>query len=153
MKKIRCDVMEEDYLYVNSDRKYAYLHSVQGSRNTEIALSPAKIRKLRKQLKRALVEIEGEPKKADESELRARGRDLHEDEKIEYKPGDLVYLIEGNSEGKDWFTSPSAVDIDLAVPVELVTIKNGSRWILKYTTTCGEELIGYASEKSFGRRA
>lgn len=59
MKKIRCSMDFNDYLDVDSDEQYAFITIQCGNRSADIALSPSKIRKLRKQLKRALIEIEG----------------------------------------------------------------------------------------------
>ena len=59
MKKIRCSMDFNDYLAVDSDEQYAFITIQCGNRSADIALSPSKIRKLRKQLKRALIEIEG----------------------------------------------------------------------------------------------
>ena len=60
MKKIRCDSNPSDFLVVSVSCGYAYIDTQQGDESTEIQLSPEKIRKLRKQLKRALIKIEGE---------------------------------------------------------------------------------------------
>ena len=60
MKKIRCDSNPSDFLEVSVYCGYAYIDTQQGDESTEIKLSPEKIRKLRKQLKWALIEIEGE---------------------------------------------------------------------------------------------
>ena len=60
MKKIRCDSNPSDFLVVSVYCGYAYIDTQQGDESTEIKLSPEKIRKLRKQLKWALIEIEGE---------------------------------------------------------------------------------------------
>lgn len=59
MKKIYCSMDFDDYLYVDSDGQYAFIAIRCGNRSADIALSADKIRKLRKQLKRALLEIEG----------------------------------------------------------------------------------------------
>ena len=60
MKKIYCDSNPRDFLVVSVSCGYAYIDAQAGGKITEIELSPNKIRKLRKQLKRALIEIEGE---------------------------------------------------------------------------------------------
>lgn len=62
MRKIRCKTNANDFIKVHGDgwveegECAIELHADSG----KIILSPAKIRKLRKQLKRALIEIEGE---------------------------------------------------------------------------------------------
>ena len=151
MKKIHCDVTVEDYIKVNPYGDGAEIVIHEGSTGSTVFLSPVKIRKLRKQLKRALIEIEGEPKKADESELRARERDFR-DEKIEYKPGDQVYLIEGNcSLGLD--EGPFVVDINLSYPVKLIKREGNGMWRVEYVVVNDSRCTGYAYEKSFGRRA
>lgn len=154
MKKIRCDMREDDFLRVIFDDDLAVIHARDGGETTEIALSPDKIRKLRKQLKRALIEIEGEDKKADESEFHARERNCREDEKAEkYKPGDQVYLIHGHNEGHVYEETPSVVNIDLRIPVTLVRQSMIGDWILEYTMIDGQKTTGCAYEKSFGPRA
>ena len=60
MKKIRCNSNPADFLAVSVFAGCVYIDAQQGDESTEIELSPDKIRKLRKQLKRALIEIEGE---------------------------------------------------------------------------------------------
>ena len=139
MKKIRCDMMSDDYMRVTFDDDYAFIDTNQGSEKTEIALTPAKIRKLRKQLKRALIEI--------------KGRDAEKAQAEEYNPGDRVYLIEGHNEGDDWCTSPTVVGIDLSVPVELKDKRFDGKWVIEYTDIDGDTENGYAYGKSFGRRA
>lgn len=60
MKKIRCDWVTEDFLKLKVDDRSDVIVTVkQGEGISEVRLSPDKIRKLRKQLKRALIEIEG----------------------------------------------------------------------------------------------
>lgn len=59
MKKIYCNSNPEDFIAVTISSGCAYIDTQQGDESTEIELSPDKIRKLRKQLKRALIEIEG----------------------------------------------------------------------------------------------
>lgn len=155
MKKIRCDVSSEDYLRVSVWGARAHIDAKQGAYETEIALSPSKIRKLRKQLKRALIEIEGESsaekawKRCDCDICVEPGKEQAE----EYKPGDRVYLIEGHNEGDDWCTSPTVVDIDLSIPVELKDKLFDGKWGIKYTMLDGDTENGFAHEKSFGRRA
>ena len=58
MKKIRCSSNPEDFLEVSVSCGCAYIDTRQGRESTEIELSPDKIRKLRKQLKYALIKIE-----------------------------------------------------------------------------------------------
>ena len=65
MKKIYCSSSPDDFLVVSVSFGYAYIDTQQGDESAEIELSPTKIRKLRKQLKRALIEIEGEKKEDD----------------------------------------------------------------------------------------
>ena len=139
MKKIYCKYVPDDYLHITIGGDDVWVDIKQDNTVATFALCPDQIRKLRKQLKRALVKIEGvEPNKAQDEE---------------YKPGDRVYLIEGNGEGKDWCTSPTVVDIDLSVPVELKEKLSAGKWVLKYKMIDGHENTGYAYEKSFGRRA
>ena len=60
MKKIRCDWAEWDYLKISpTDSSDIFLDVKQGGKRTRIRIGADKIRKLRKQLKRALIEIEG----------------------------------------------------------------------------------------------
>lgn len=69
MKKIRCEINNNDYIKVREDRwleeRYCAIdiHADSG----RIILSPAKIRKLRKQLKQVLIEIERDNIKENES--------------------------------------------------------------------------------------
>ena len=135
MKKICCEINDNDFIEVYrdgwvEDGYYAIdLYADSG----RIILSPAKIRKLRKQLKRALKKIEGE--------------------KEEYKPGDSVYLADGDDEGDDLCKSPSVCDINLSMPVKLIEGLGSGEWKLEYEACSGEIYTGYAYEKSFGRRA
>ena len=60
MKKIRCDFRAEDYIQISPiDSSDIVIGANQGGRCSSIRIGPAKIRKLRKQLKRALMKIEG----------------------------------------------------------------------------------------------
>ena len=59
MKKIKCDWVTEDFLKLKvSDYLDVIVTVKQNGKESKVHLSPDKIRKLRKQLKRALVEIE-----------------------------------------------------------------------------------------------
>lgn len=134
MKKIRCVRDSEDFLelsqsYVNDKEWLMFVRANSG----ELYLDAHAIRKLRKQLKRALIEIEGE--------------------KSEYKPGDSVYLAEGDDEGDDFCKSPSVYDINLSRPVKLIESLGSEEWKLEYETCSGDINTGFAYEKSFGRRA
>ena len=60
MKKIRCGFVDGDFLKVKVCSDFVLIDEHQSEVKTRIALSPAKIRKLRKQLKRALIAIEGD---------------------------------------------------------------------------------------------
>ena len=156
MKKIRCNWVHNDYIKIElADDTHPVrdvIFRVESSDDGCVRLSTDKIRKLRKQLKRALVEIEGEPKEADEGESNAR-EEAFRDEKIEYKPGDRVYLIHGNNEGPVCEESPSVVDIDLRIPVTLVRHLICGDWSLEYTMIDGDTTLGFSYEKYFGRRA
>ena len=94
MKKIYCSMDFNDYLDVDSDEQYAFITIQCGNRSADIALSPSKIRKLRKHLKRALIEIEGN----DIGTGNPCGCNdcVEVDEKEEWipKPGDLVRFVD-----------------------------------------------------------
>lgn len=61
MKKIRCDFYAEDYIEISPIDSYSIIIRVnQDGKCSRIRISPEKIRKLRKQLKRVLMKIEGE---------------------------------------------------------------------------------------------
>lgn len=60
MKKIHCDFYGEDFLKISHvDSSDIFLGVKQDGKLAGIRIGPDKIRKLRKQLKRALIEIEG----------------------------------------------------------------------------------------------
>ena len=60
MKKIRCDFYAEDYIEISPIDSYSIIIRVnQDGKCSRICIGPDKIRKLRKQLKRALMKIEG----------------------------------------------------------------------------------------------
>ncbi len=61
MKKIRCDWVKGDFIRIADTSSLGIiLHTSQNGKWTRIRIGADKIRKLRKQLKRALIEIEGE---------------------------------------------------------------------------------------------
>lgn len=66
MKKIKCNWEEKDYIEVNLAGDVIpprdVIIKVESSDDGCIRISPEKIRKLRKQLKKALIAIEGEGK-------------------------------------------------------------------------------------------
>ena len=133
MKKIRCDWNVNDFLQLKViDGSDVIIAAKQNENKSRVRINPDKIRKLRKQLKRALLEIEGE--------------------KTEYKPGDSVYLVEGGGEGGDYDKSPSVCCINLSMPVKLIKKQESGRWMLEYETCSGCITTGFAYEKSFGRR-
>ena len=134
MKKIYCDYSPNDSLRVSTDETDAFIVIKAHGERCDIMLSPNKIRKLRKQLKKALLRIEGVKEK--------------------WKEGDKVFLIHGDGEGPDHSTSPSTHGIDLQHPVTLKHLEGGKRWVISYINTYGENVgLGYASEHSFGKRA
>ena len=143
MKKIRCDMVPSDWIKVGIARDTIdpedIIIEVKSSEDVCIRLNPDKIRKLRKQLKRALNEIEGKP---DDSIG-----------KTEYNPGDSVYMIEGDGEGTNWSMSPTVTYIDISKPVTLNHRNEKGEWSLTYTLLDGSDNIGYAYEKSFGLQA
>ena len=59
MKKIYCDMDREDFLKVETDERHGYISIKNCGETKDVMLSPDKIRKLRKQLKKALEQIEG----------------------------------------------------------------------------------------------
>ena len=63
MKKIRCDMNTKDFIKVQGGgwAEEGYCSIELRADTGRVILSPDKIRKLRKQLKRALIEIEGLP--------------------------------------------------------------------------------------------
>ena len=139
MKKIRCGFVNGDFLKVRACSDFVYIDEHQSEVKTRIALSPDKIRKLRKQLKRALVKIEGvEDKKAQDEE---------------YKPGDRVYLLPWDNECP--LSSVAARDIDFGRPVVLSELNDSiGLWSFEYTKLDGiTQSTGFAYEKSFGPRA
>ena len=134
MKKIHCDFDGEDFLKISPfNSSDIFLDVNQEGKRSRIRIGADKIRKLRKQLKRVLVEIEGE--------------------EVDYKPGDSVYLAEGDDEGDDYCKSPSVSSINLSIPVKLTKRLGSGEWELIYTMENGDETVGFAYEKSFGRRA
>ena len=59
MKKIRCDWDEKDFLKLKvADHSDVIVTVKQGDKRSRVRICPEKIHKLRKQLKRALIEIE-----------------------------------------------------------------------------------------------
>lgn len=143
MKKIRCNWVHNDYIKIElADDTHPVrdvIIRVESSDEGCVRLSPEKICKLRKQLKRALVEIEGEKCKKAQAE--------------EYKPGDRVYLLPWGNECH--LSSIAAQDIDLGKPVVLSEL-NGDIgfWSFEYTKLDGiTQSTGFAYEKSFGPRA
>lgn len=70
MKKIKCNWCDDDWIEINiaSDTVTPedIIIQVESSDNNCIRLSPDKIRKLRKQLKKALLKIEGEKEEPEE---------------------------------------------------------------------------------------
>lgn len=141
MKKIYCEHVCSDYIQVNTG-EYGGVKkcSIDIHSNVDrIILDADKIRELRKQLKRALLEIEGKP----EDSMR----------EAEYKPGDSVYLAEGDDEGGDYVKSPSVCCINLSMPVKLIKKQESGKWMLEYEMCSGGITTGYAYEKSFGCRA
>lgn len=66
MKKIRCDWYVNDFLRIEVvDGSNVIITAKQNGNKSRVRINPDKIRKLRKQLKRALIEIEGEKKEDD----------------------------------------------------------------------------------------
>ena len=59
MKKIYCDLHSKDFVSIDFDGEYAELSVWRDGEPNFSYLSPDKIRKLRKQLKKALLQIEG----------------------------------------------------------------------------------------------
>ena len=91
VKKLRCDVVPRDWVRAV---KYAEDIAVQvkvGGEKTDIFLNPENAKKLRKQIKAALAEIEGED-----------GQDDQEKEEPEYIPhvGEVVEVVENTSAHK-----------------------------------------------------
>lgn len=139
MKKIYCDMNTADFLAVEPLSDGIFIISTEEGKVVQINLSPTKIRKLRKQLKKALLQIEGNDAKSDE-------------DRDEWKAGDKVFLIHGPDEGSVWKNSPTTDGMDMSKPVELLSKDEDNRWTLRYTDTEGEEVEGFASEHSFGDR-
>lgn len=101
MKKIKCSVNPEDFIKVQGDGwvedgNFAIdLHADSG----RVILSPSKIRKLRKQLKRALIEIEGEKK---EDDWFSAGKIVRVTNKFMghgFPIGDMVRIVDINEDG------------------------------------------------------
>ncbi len=66
MKKIYCDWSVNDFLQIEVvDGSNVIITAKQNENKSRVRINPDKIRKLRKQLKRALIEIEGEKKEDD----------------------------------------------------------------------------------------
>mgnify|MGYP001007015023 CR=1 FL=1 len=61
MKKIYCEVAPRDYIEVKADFEGVDINVVYEDSTQGVYITGDKIRKLRKQLKRALIEIEGLP--------------------------------------------------------------------------------------------
>ncbi|QHJ84371.1 MAG: hypothetical protein [Bacteriophage sp.] len=59
MKKIRCELDNGDYAQISVEDGFVNLYVDQDDDVNVVVFSPAKIRKLRKQLKKALLQIEG----------------------------------------------------------------------------------------------
>ena len=138
MKKISCVLDGNDFVRVSSvfsdTDSGTFLESNEGEKMVQIYLSPRKIRKLRKQLKKALIAIEGEGKEEG------------------WKSGDKVFLVHGCNEGDDYCTSPSVIGIDISKPVTLIEERNSrGEWELEYKDVNNKACIGYAYEKDFKR--
>lgn len=152
MKKIYCKYVPDDYLHVTMGGDDVWVDIKQENTVATFALSPDQIRKLRKQLKRALVKIEGES-----SETKRCDCDICVEPKKaqdeEYKPGDLVYLLPWDNECP--LSSVAARDIDFGRPVVLSELNDSiGLWSFEYTKLDGiTQSTGFAYEKSFGRRA
>ena len=137
MKKIYCDLEGKDYILINSGewgRMCAASIDISTISSGRIVIGAGKIRKLRKQLKKALIAIEGEGKEEG------------------WKSGDKVFLVHGCTEGDDYCTSPSVIGIDISKTVTLIEERNSrGKWELEYKDVNNEACIGYAYEKDFKR--
>lgn len=67
MKKIYCSLAPNDFLKVTTDDDDGFIRINSNGVMCDVMLSPDKIRKLRKQLKKALREIEGMDQQEDEA--------------------------------------------------------------------------------------
>lgn len=99
MKKIYCSSNPEDFLEVSVSCGWAYIDTRQGDQSTEIALSPTKIRKLRKQLKRVLIDIEGEKKEDDWFSAGKTVRVTNNFMGHGFLIGDMVRIVDINEDG------------------------------------------------------
>ena len=138
MKNIYCEMNRADFVRVSSvwddmDPGVS-LDSKEGDKIVQIFLSPEKIRKLRKQLKKALIAIEGTDQE-------------------EWQAGDQCFLVNGNGQGADINETPTATGIDLNEKVTLVEKAkyNPKRWAIEYYDRRAVKCNGFASEKDFKR--
>ena len=81
MKKIYCDMDREDSIKVETDERHGYISIKNCGETKDVMLSPDKIRKLRKQLKKALLKIE----------------DVKESEDDWFSPGKKVVITRNDS--------------------------------------------------------